>query len=93
MSRQGERRTPEEHDEERRRILRQLTLWTWMYGLLAVVLAIATGALVAWLLHHAGLPFRPTWLVATVVIAGVPALIHVVQGLRGKGRGQGRGED
>jgi len=88
MSRPGERRSPADHDEERRRILRQLTLWTWLYGGLAVVLAIGTGALVAWLFHHAGLPFRTTWLVATAVIAGVPVLIHLVQAFREKKKGR-----
>jgi NhaP-type Na+/H+ or K+/H+ antiporter len=93
MSQRGEHGSPEQHDEERRRILRQLTLWTWLYGGLAVVLAIGVGALVAWLLHHAGLPFRATWLVATVVIAGVPVLIHLVQAFRRKHEGREPGDD
>ncbi|MEJ2186764.1 MAG: hypothetical protein P8Z36_12600 [Gemmatimonadota bacterium] len=93
MSERGERQSPDQHDEERRRILRQLTLWTWLYGGLAVVLAIGTGALVAWLFHHAGLPFRATWLVATAVIAGVPVLIHLVQAFRNRHGGQAPRDD
>ncbi|HKJ92200.1 MAG TPA: hypothetical protein VJ957_03480 [Longimicrobiales bacterium] len=81
-----DRRSPAERDAERRRILRRLTLWTWIYGLLAVALAIGSGALAAWLLGHVGLPFGPTWLVATAVMAGVPVLIHLVQAFRNKHR-------
>lgn len=94
MSQRGERRSPVEHDAERQRILRQVTLWMWIYGLLAVVLAIGSGALVAWLFHHfGGLPFRATWLAATAVIAGVPVLIHLVQAFRRKGDEQEPGGD
>jgi membrane protein implicated in regulation of membrane protease activity len=73
-----------ELDAERRRILRQVTLWTWIYGGLAAVLAIGAGAVAAWLLGYLGLPFWSTWLVATAVIAGVPVLIHLVQAFRRK---------
>lgn len=94
MNQRREHGSAAEDDAERRRILRQVTLWMWIYGSLAVGLAIGSGAVVAWLLHHfGGLPFRATWLAATVVIAGVPVLIHLVQAFRRKHREQEPGSD
>lgn len=65
-------------DAERRRVLRKVSFLTW--GLLggAVVLAIGGGALVAWFFAAAGLPFLRTWVVVSVLLLGVPSLVHLL---------------
>ncbi len=70
-------KTPEEYDEERRRIIRQISVLTW--GLLGGVLffAIVGGALLAWIMTFAGLPFLRTWLIVSLLLLAVPLLVHI----------------
>lgn len=70
----------EELDREarvRRDILRRASLYS--YGMAAVTLIVAVGgsALIAWVLSRGGLPFRPTWIVLTVVVL-TPGLVRIV---------------
>ena len=67
----------EDLDRERRKILRKLGVLTWsLYGAI-VVLAIGGGALVAWFFQGAGLPFRRTWLIMSLLLVMVPLLVHL----------------
>lgn len=77
----------EELDREarvRRDILRRASLYS--YGMLAVTLAVAVGgsALIAWVLSRGGLPFRPTWVVLTVIVLMPPLVRFTVEALRRK---------
>lgn len=76
--------TPVEERERavRRRILRQVTLWTFIYMLAAVLVAVIGAALVAFLLTFAGMPFLPTWGVTTLVILVVPLVITAAREIR-----------
>lgn len=72
-------------DEERRarevagRAIRRLEVLEWVVLLMAALLALGAGAVVAALVGEAtGLPFRPTWLVASILLFAVPAVgIHL----------------
>lgn len=68
----------EEFDRERKRILRRLALLTWGVWAAAAGLALAGGALIAWLFQIAGLPFLRTWLIVSVILLAVPAAIHLI---------------
>lgn len=68
---------PEDFDEERRRIVRQVGLITWGLAAAAVVLAVAGGALLAWIFTGAGFPFRRTWLIVSLLLLAIPAAVHL----------------
>lgn len=61
---------------------------------MAMVFASAAGALTAWLLQNAaGVPFRPAWVVASVLFFGVPGWAVLLRERRARGGQQGGGED
>lgn len=68
---------PEDFDDERRRIVRQVGLITWGLAAAAVVLAVAGGALLAWIFTGAGFPFRRTWLIVSLLLLAIPAAVHL----------------
>jgi len=70
-------KTPEEYDEERRRIIRQISVLTWGLTAGAVFFAILGGALIAWIITGAGLPFLRTWLIASILLLAVPLAVHL----------------
>ena len=60
------------------RAIRRLDILEWVILFGAVVLALVGGALLALVLSAPlGLAFRPTWLVASLLLFGVPAVIAV----------------
>lgn len=70
--------TGDEHDRNRRRILRRLdwilvAIWSGV-----VLVALGGGALIAWVLTGAGLPFLRTWLTVSVLLVAVPTLVHLM---------------
>jgi hypothetical protein len=71
---------PEDLDEERRRIVRRLTLLTWGARLLALLLAVGGGAILAWMLSLTGMPFMRTWLNASLLLILVPVGVHLWPG-------------
>jgi len=77
-------RHPDEESlrEERRRIVRRITLWTYAFALAAVLIGLLGGALLAWILTGLGLPFLRTWLMLSIVLVLVPIMIHVGQSIR-----------
>ena len=79
-------------DAERRRIIRRISLLTWGFWAAAALLAIAGGALLAWIFRGlGGLSFGQLWLAAVVVLLVVPAAAHLVTWLARR-RDGGRGE-
>ena len=65
-------------DAQRRRILRRITLLTWGLWGAAAALAVAGGALLAWMFSApAGLPFTTLWLIITAGLVAVPAVLHL----------------
>jgi membrane protein implicated in regulation of membrane protease activity len=70
-------KTPEDYDEERRRIIRQLSVLTWSLVAGALFFAILGGALLAWIFTGAGLPFLRTWLIVSLLLLLVPLAVHV----------------
>ena len=68
---------PDEFDRERRRIVRKISLITWGLAAGAVVLAVLGGALLAWILTGAGLPFLRTWLLISLLLIAAPAAVHL----------------
>jgi uncharacterized membrane protein len=81
---------PEDFDAERRRIIRQVGFLTWGVAVLAVILAVGGGAVLAWLLIGAGFPFLRTWLIVSLLLLGIPAAVHLWPG---PGPGDGTGAD
>lgn len=79
--------SPEDFDRERRRILRRMDLITWGLGAAAVLLAVAGGALLAWIFTGAGFPFLRTWLIASLLLLLVPVAVHVAPWPRRPGPG------
>ncbi len=77
-------RHPDEESlrEERRRIVRRITLWTYAFALAAILIGLLGGALLAWILTGLGLPFLRTWLLLSMVLVLVPIMIHVGQSIR-----------
>jgi hypothetical protein len=69
---------PEDYDEERRRIIRQISVLTWGLTAGAIFFAILGGVLIAWILTGAGLPFLRTWLILSLLFLAVPLLVHVM---------------
>ena len=58
------------------RAIRRLDILEWVILAGAGVLAAAGGALVAWMLATPlGWPFRTTWVVASLLLFGVPGLV------------------
>lgn len=58
------------------RAIRRLNVLEWVVLVLAAVLALAAGAVTAFLLGEAaGLPYRPTWAVSSVVLFAIPAAV------------------
>ncbi len=74
------------HREERKRILRRATLYTYVPLALAVVVALGGSAFIAWVFMVTGLPFLPTWLVLSAVALGVPILGHALLHVRDRAR-------
>lgn len=75
---------PDPEREQRRRIVRQATLWTLIYAASGVGVAVAGAALVAFLLVFAGMPFLATWAVTSVLLLVLPLLALAVRELRAK---------
>jgi ABC-type Fe3+ transport system permease subunit len=67
----------DEHDDARRQIVRRATLYSVGFLLAGLVIAIGGAAFVAWLLTRAGMPFRKTWLIVTVIIV-LPGLLATI---------------
>lgn len=90
---------PEDLDRERRSIVRKISLITWGLVVGAVILAVAGGALLAWIFTGAGFPFRRTWLILSVLLLAIPAAVHLARWPRksddadGDGSRGGRSED
>lgn len=79
-------REPHEPDREAvRRALRRAALYS--YGLLAaaVIVAVAGGALVAWILSRMGFPFLLTWLILAAVMLVIPLIAVGVGAMRDRG--------
>lgn len=70
-------KSPEEFDEERRRIIHQISVLTWGLTAGAVFFAVLGGALLAWILTGAGLPFLRTWLIVSVLLLAAPLAVHL----------------
>jgi hypothetical protein len=70
-------KTPEEYDEERRRIIRQISVLTWGLTAGAVFFAVLGGALLGWILSYAGLPFLRTWLIISALLLAIPLAVHL----------------
>jgi hypothetical protein len=70
-------KSPEDYDQERRRIIRQLSVLTWGLTAGAIFFAVLGGALVAWIFTGAGLPFLRTWLIISLLLLAVPLTLHV----------------
>ncbi|MBW3535029.1 MAG: DUF2269 family protein [Gemmatimonadetes bacterium] len=69
------------------RAIRRLNILEWVVLALAGVLALAAGALTAFLLGEAaGLPFRPTWAVASILLFVIPAAAIRLRDRREEGR-------
>ena len=77
------RRARDRKEEEARlardvaaRAIRRLDLLEWVMLGVVGVLALGGGAVIAWLLQAmVGTPFRPTWMVASVLLFAVPGAI------------------
>jgi hypothetical protein len=70
-------KSPEDFDEERRRIIHQISVLTWGLTAGAVFFAVLGGALLAWILTGAGLPFVRTWLIVSVLLLAGPLAVHL----------------
>ena len=71
---------PEDFDEERRRIVRRVGRLVWGARVLAVLLAVGGGALLAWMLTLAGFPFLRTWLNVSLLLILIPVGVHLWPG-------------
>ena len=68
-----------EFDDQRRRIIRRITLLTWGLWGAAAALALAGGALLAWMFRGlGGLSFAALWVMLALVLVAIPAGMHVV---------------
>lgn len=72
-----------------RRLQRRVNLYIAGFALAALVVAVVAGAIVAWLSRPLGLPFRGTWIGATVLFAVVPWIAQFVASRAGSGRRAG----
>jgi hypothetical protein len=70
-------KSPEDYDEERRRIIHQISVLTWGLGAGAVFFAVLGGALLAWIFTGAGLPFLRTWLIVSLLLLAIPLAVHL----------------
>lgn len=81
MSRSARNRREEEARLAREvaaRAIRRLDLLEWVMLGMVAVLALGGGAVIAWLLQAmVGTPFRPTWIVASVLLFAVPGAISL----------------
>lgn len=80
-------------DAERKRIVRKVGFLTWGVAGLAGLLAVGGGALLAWILTGAGFPFTRTWLILTLLLLGIPALVHLWPGPRPWVKNEGEKDD
>ena len=81
--------TDRDFDAERRRILRRITVLTWSLWAMAAFMALAGGALLAWIFRGlGGLSFLALWALASLTLVVAPALVHLVTRLSGR-RGDG----
>ena len=78
---------PEDFDEERRRIVRQVGLISWGLAGAAVLLAVLGGALLAWIFTGAGYPFLRTWLLVSLLLLLIPVAVHLAPWPRPKDEG------
>jgi hypothetical protein len=67
----------DEHAAARKQILRRATLYSMGFLAAGLFIAIAGAAFVAWLLSHAGMPFRKTWLIVMAIIV-LPGLLATI---------------
>jgi hypothetical protein len=80
---------PRDFDAERRRIIRRISLLTWGLWALVLFLAVAGGALLAWIFRGVGgLSFGALWVLAALLLVAVPAAVHIVGGWTGRRRGR-----
>lgn len=70
-------KSPEDFDEERRRIIHQISVLTWGLTAGAIFFAVLGGALLAWILTGAGLPFVRTWLIVSILLLAGPLAVHL----------------
>jgi uncharacterized membrane protein len=70
-------KTPEDYDQERRRIIRQISVLTWGLTAGAIFFAVIGGALLAWILTGAGYPFLRTWLILSILLLAIPLAVHL----------------
>jgi hypothetical protein len=70
-------KSPEDYDEERRRIIRQISVLTWGLTAGAIFFAILGGLLLGWILTGAGLPFFRTWLIVSLLLLAIPLGVHL----------------
>ncbi|MBW3554400.1 MAG: hypothetical protein KY466_12860 [Gemmatimonadetes bacterium] len=81
--------TDRDFDAERRRILRRITLLTWSLWGMAAFMAVAGGALLAWIFRGlGGLSFVALWALLSLILIVAPALVHVVMRLSGRRPGE-----
>lgn len=71
---------PEDLDAERRRIVRRLAFLTWGLRILAGLLAVGGGAILAWMLSLTGMPFVRTWVNVSLLLILVPVAVHLWPG-------------
>ena len=69
---------PEDFDEERRRIVQQISFITWGLAAAAIFFAVLGGALLAWIFTGAGWPFVRSWAIISALLLAIPALVHLV---------------
>lgn len=67
----------DEHAAARKQILRRATLYSVGFLAAGLFIAVAGAAFVAWLLNHAGMPFRKTWLIVMAIIV-LPGLLATI---------------
>jgi hypothetical protein len=70
-------KSPEDFDEERRRIIQQISMLTWGLTAGAIFFAVLGGALLAWILTGAGLPFVRTWVIISILLLAGPLAVHL----------------
>jgi uncharacterized membrane protein len=76
----AEREAAERAQEVAQRAIRRLDLLEGVLIAGGALLALALGALVAWVLAGiAGTPFRPVWMVASLVLFVVPGVLAIMR--------------
>jgi predicted PurR-regulated permease PerM len=69
VKRRGE---PDREDESRRRIVRRVSLYAYALVVATVVVSLVGAAIVAAILHLAGMPFLKTWIIIAVLVIVIP---------------------